>query len=524
MNRQQHSEFLHKSTLSRRKFLEGTTALGASTVLATSLAGTSSWAETPNKGGTLKLAMAGGSNADSMDTATTNDIVGIFNDFTTFNCLAELTPDREVIPELAESWEARPGAQEWVLNIRKDVEFHNGKTVDVEDVLFSINRHRGEDSHSGATGAVSGISDVKILDKNQVLVTLHSPNADLPYVFTDYHIAIVPKDFSDWANPVGSGPYKMVNYIPGVGMYSERNPNYWKEGRAHVDAVEVVVANDASARTSAIQAKEVHAINQVEPRTAGLLQESARLQTASSGKFFALCMLMDHEPYTDANVRNALKYGLDREAVVKNVLGGHASLGNDHPVPPSDPFFNSELPQHSFDPDKARWHLEQAGLSSLTVDLSVAEAGFAGAVDTGAIFQENAKAAGIDIVLNRESSDGYWSNIWMVKPFCASWWSGRPTADLMLSVALKSDAPWNETHFRNETFDKMLVEARGLLDTEKRRELYWEMQRMISEEGGYIIPVFPSVIDAYSEEVQGVVEDHNWGLMGMRLAERAWLA
>ena len=85
----------------------------------------------------------------------------------------------------------------------------------------------------------------------------------------------------------------------------------------------------------------------------------------------------------------------------------------------------------------------------------------------------------------------------------------------MLSVALKSDAPWNETHFRNETFDKMLVEARGLLDTEKRRELYWEMQRMISEEGGYIIPVFPSVIDAYNEEVQGVVEDHNWGLMGI---------
>ena len=230
MNRQQHSEFSRRNVLSRRKFLEGTTALGASTVLATSLAGTSSRAETPNKGGTLKLAMAGGSSTDSMDTATTNDIVGIFNDFTTFNCLAELTPDREVIPELAESWEARPGAQEWVLNIRKDVEFHNGKTVDVEDVLFSINRHRGEDSHSGATGAVSGISDVKILDRNQVLVTLHSPNADLPYVFTDYHIAIVPKDFSDWANPVGSGPYKMVNYNPGVGMYSERNPNYWKEG------------------------------------------------------------------------------------------------------------------------------------------------------------------------------------------------------------------------------------------------------------------------------------------------------
>ena len=450
--------------------------------------------------------------------------MGIFNNFTTFNCLAELTPDREAIPELAESWEAKPGAQEWVFNLRKGVEFHDSKTMDAEDVVYSINRHRGEGSKSGAKGVVSGIKDIKILDSNQIVVSLDSPNADLPYVFTDYHIAIVPKDFSDWANPVGSGPYKMVDYSPGVRMYSERNPNYWKDERAHVDAVEVIVANDAAARSNALRTGEVHAINQVEPKTANRLKEFANVQTASSGKFFALCMLMDIDPYSDANVRNALKYGMDREAVAQTVLSGFASLGNDHPVPPSDPFFNSELAQRAYDPDKAKWHLKQAGLSSLSVDLSVAEAGFAGSVDTGALFKERAKKANIDVNLVRESSDGYWSNVWMVKPFCAAWWSGRPTIDLMLSVALKSDAPWNETHFRREDFDKMLVEARALLDNDKRRELYWEMQRIVNEDGGYIIPVFPSVIDGYTDDVQGVVEDHNWGLMGMRLAERAWLA
>lgn len=523
-NRNQQIRSLTRDDSSRRKFLKGTAALGATTFLAGSLSATSGWAATPKKGGTLKLALAGGSNADSMDTATTSDIVGIFNNFTTFNCLAELAPNREVIPELAESWEAKPGAREWVFNLREGIEFHDGKTLDAEDVVYSINRHRGDDSKSGAKGVVSGIKDISILDKNQILVSLDSPNADLPYVFTDYHIAIVPKDFSDWAHPVGTGPYKMVKYDPGVRMRSERNPNYWKEGRAHVDAVEVTVVNDVAARASALRTGEVHAINQVEPKTADRLKEFAKVQTASSGKFFALCMLMDHDPYTNAHVRNALKYSMDREAVANTVLSGFASLGNDHPIPPSDPFFNEALPQRAYDPDKAKWHLGQAGLSSLSVDLSVAEAGFAGSVDTGVIFKERARAAGIDINLIRESSDGYWSNIWMVKPFCAAWWSGRPTADLMLSVTLKSDAAWNETHFRREDFDKMLVEARALLDTEKRRELYWEMQRLVNEDGGYVIPVFPSVIDGYSAEVQGVVEDNNWGLMGMRLAERAWLA
>ena len=94
----------------------------------------------------------------------------------------------------------------------------------------------------------------------------------------------------------------------------------------------------------------------------------------------------------------------------------------------------------------------------------------------------------------------------------------------MLSVLLLSSSNTNETYFQREDFDKLLIEARGLLDFEKRKEIYWELQRMVRDEGGHLIPVFPHIIDAYSDKVGGVAADHNWGMMGMRLAERAWMA
>ena len=125
------------------------------------------------------------------------------------------------------------------------------------------------------------------------------------------------------------------------------------------------------------------------------------------------------EPFKDNNVRLALKFAVDREELVEKILFGYGSVGNDHPIGRGQPFFSKDLTQRSYDPDKAKFHLKEAGLSSLDVELSVADAAYSGAVDAGALFQASAEKAGINIKLNREPNDGYWSNVWMKKPFCA---------------------------------------------------------------------------------------------------------
>ena len=515
---------LKNGDISRREFIKRATATGLAVSAATTLVVQNAWAETPPQRRNPQARHGRGvPPSDSMDPRTTSDIVGIFNNLTTYNYLCELDADRGAVPELAESWEAKPGASEWVFNIRKGVEFHNGKTMDIEDVIYSISLHLGETKSSGAA-AVSDVKELKALGKHQLGVTLNSPNANLPFHFADYHIPILPKDFNDWNNTVGTGPYKMESYDPGVRIASQRNPNYWKEGRAHVDAVEVTVIPDGSARVNALRTDAVDAINQVDPKTADLLKSQFNVLNTSSGKFFEFIMWTSEGPLADNNLRMALKHGMDREAMLKLLLRGYGSLGNDHVVPEADPFFNTELPQRRYDPDKAKWYLKQAGLEKFSVDITVSTGSFEQSVDMAALYKEQLLPANIDLNVTQAPQSGYWSEVWRKKPFCSAWWSGRPTADLMLGVVLLSNSPTNETRFRRPDFDKLLIEARGLLDFEKRKEIYWELQRMVSDEGGHLIPVFPHIIDAHSDKVKGFVNDHNFGMDGMRLAERGWLA
>ena len=511
--------------VSRRDFFKAATAMGAGLVLADSILTTAMAQATPIKGGTLRLGLHGMSTTDSLDPATYTDEGLQVHGGSYLNLLFEADGDRKLQNAICESAEPRPGAVEWVLDIRKGVEFHNGKTVDADDVIFSVMRHVEPDSTSGGKGILSAVKEMKKLDTHQVLVTCTTPNADLPYVLADYHAGIVPNGFSDWAKAVGTGAYKVESFDPGVASRFVRNPNYWRSDLGHVDALEITGISDFPARMNALQTGQVDAINRLDRKAVALLERSPSLSVINSpgGQFYIFALWVDEGPVSDNNIRTALKYAIDRQKIVDTVLRGYGTLGNDHPIPHSDPFFNSELPQRPYDPEQARFWLKKSGLDRLVLRPSVSDAAFEGGVDTGVLFAESAKAANITLDLVREPNDGYWDNVWLKKPFSQSYWGGRPTADLMLSVAFKSDAPWNDTHWKNERFDTLLLEARATTDFNKRKELYWEMQRMLYEGGGYIVPMFANYLDGYSNKVKGTRQDANFGMMGFRVAEEVWL-
>jgi peptide/nickel transport system substrate-binding protein len=113
--------------------------------------------------------------------------------------------------------------------------------------------------------------------------------------------------------------------------------------------------------------------------------------------------------------------------------------------------------------------MKKAGMLDHTFNLHAADAAFAGAVDAAVLMKEQAKKAGININVVREPDDGYWSNVWMKKEWCMCYWGGRPIEDMMFSVAYSDGAPWNDTHWKNDRFNELLVSARAELDTDKRR-------------------------------------------------------
>jgi peptide/nickel transport system substrate-binding protein len=503
-------------SLSRRGFAHTAALTASAAMLPGSLAGLR--AAEPKKGGHLKLGIDGAGSQDSLDpasyTATYMQAVGYHYG----NCLVELDEKNQLVPELAQSWEPSDDATKWVLKLRPGVQFHNGKEMTAEDVVASLNHHRTEDSKSAAKVYLSVFSDIKATDKNEVTLTLPSGNADVPYILADYHLLIMPAD-ADPASAIGTGPYMKEAFEPGVRFLSKRNPNYWKEGRAHADSVEQLAINDQAARTNALQTSSVHFINRLDPKTVSLLKRVKGVQVVDgpSAGHYEFIMRCDTAPFDNKDLRLALKYGIDREDLVKRLLLGFGKVGNDHPVASFDPFFASDLPQRPYDPDKAKFHFEKSGLGG-PVPMQIADAAFTGAIDAATIYAEHLSKAGIQLDLQRVPSDGYWDDVWMKKPFCGSYWGGRPTADLMLSVAYASTAAWNETFWKRPEFDKILVEARAELDPAKRKDMYRELQLMIHDDGGAVIPMFNNYIFGQRAEVAGLVPAPV--LTGLRCAEQ----
>jgi peptide/nickel transport system substrate-binding protein len=235
-------------------------------------------------------------------------------------------------------------------------------------------------------------------------------------------------------------------------------------------------------------------------------------------------MLTNVAPFGDVNVRRALKYGLDRQEMVDKILQGHGTVGNDSPIGPANQYYHAEMEQLEFDPDKSKFYLREAGLDSLDIDLSASNAAFEGAVDAAQLFQASASQSGININVVQEPADGYWSNVWMNKPFCASYWSGRATEDWMFSTAYEQDAPWNDSQWDSDDsarFQELLLLARAELDSDTRREQYHEMQQILRDDGGVLLPMFANNVQAVNnrisspETVGGV-----WQMDNGRMAER----
>lgn len=509
--------------LSRRTFLQGGTLLGLSAAAGTFAL--PAMAEEPVRGGTLRMGLEGGASADALDPALASASVLFVIAHCWGDTLVESDPKTgAAVPSLAESWSPSPDAKVWTFKIRKDVRFHDGKALTVADAVATLQRHAGPKSQSGALGLLTGID--RIEDKaGDLVITLKEGNADLPLVLTDYHLQIQPNGGND--NPsaaIGTGPYKLVKFEPGIRTAFERNKDDWRQDRGYVDAVEITVMNDLTARINALRSGQVDFINVVQPKVVPLLKrlpEVEILRTPSKG-FYAFLMHCDTAPFDNNDLRMALKLAIDREAILKQVVGGFGTIGNDYPINGSYALAPTDIEQRQYDPDKAAFHYKKSGHDG-PILLRTSDAAFPDAVDAAQLFQISAAKAGIKLDVQREPSDGYWTEVWNKKPFCASYWGGRPTQDARYSTSYVSNAEWNDTRFKRPDFDKLVAEARGELDETKRRALYRQMAVTVHDEGGLILPVFNDYLNASSKKLKGFVDDIGNDLSNGRIASRVWL-
>ena len=509
---------------SRRTMLRLMAASGA--LMALPMPG--AFASAPARGGHVRYGVRGGSTTDTLDPATFSHAFVRTMGYGFCNTLVEIDGNNKLQPELLESWEAQPGAATWIFRLRKGITFHNGKPLTADDVIATIRHHTGENSKSGAKALLSSITNMKREDALTIRFTLAAGNADFPAIFSDYRMMILPeKDgVADIKSGIGTGGYVLKNFEPGVRATMVRNPNYWRSDRAFFESVEILSMSDATTRQNALMTGAIDIMDQVDVKTAHLMKRNKAItvERTTGGQHYTYAMNSTLAPFDSLDVRLALKHGVDREALLQKVLRGFGSIGNDHPIAPSMAYHAADIEQRTYDPDRARHHLKKAGLDKLKVALSVPDGLYAGSVDGVTLYKEQLAPTGIDLQIDRVPTDGFWTNVWMKRPFVAGIWGTRATADIILTTAYTSGAKWNESFWSNQTFDKLLAAARTELNETKRAELYREMQVLVRDQGASVVPLFADNVFAMSAKIgHPATMSGAWELDGGRSIERWWL-
>jgi peptide/nickel transport system substrate-binding protein len=510
---------------SRRDVLAMLVAGGMQATLAGSLAAvaTSAHAETPRKGGRIKVAGSTSGVSDTLDPAKQANYTDYVRGYMFYNGLTVLDGSLTPQPSLAEEFTTKD-AKTWVFKLRKGVTFHDGKPLTPQDVVFSMMRHKNPATGSKAKVLADQIEDVTATGPNEVTFRLTSPNADLPAILGTFHFHIVKDGTTDFNAGIGTGPYKVKEFKPGVRSIAVRNDNYWKPGRPYLDEIEYVGISDETARVNALLAGELDLIGTVNPRSIDRVNGSGKhaIFETKGVSYTDLIMRRDSGPGSNPDFVEAMKLLFNREQMLKSIQIGRGVVANDQPIAPGNRFYFQGLKQRPYDGDKAKWHLQRAKLGGASIPV-VASPAATNSVEMALVLQYAARQAGLNLDVRNMPADGYWSQHWMKHPIGFGNVNTRPTADLALTLFFKSDAPWNEAAWKNEKFDQLLVAARGETDTAKRAQMYADMQVMVSQDGGIGIPMFLSGLDGHNKKLKGLSPIPLSGMMGSNFAENVWL-
>ncbi len=479
-------------------------------------------AATPKKGGRLSFASDLHGPSDTLDPGLNTSTIDYTRGRSHYNGLCQMNENLTTRPELAEEYSPNSDNTEWTFKLRKDVKFHDGSSFGADDVIYTMSRHYGETSTSTAKTLVADVAEWKKVDNHTVKAIMSSPSGDLPAILCTPQFKMIKNGTTDFQNPTGTGPYKLKEYKPGVRSLHVRNEGYWREG-GNVDEIEIFAITDPVARTSALLSGDITMMQALDPKAIKQVEGTpgVGIWSVPAGGYFGICAMTNTSPGNDPDFVKALQYIQRRKKVIKSILKGQGTVGNDQPINISYGVDHcSDLEQRVHDLDKAKFHLKKSGIT--TAELHVAEVA-PGLTDSCLLAQREASKIGLDLQIKKVPNDGYWGAVWMKTPLNVVSWNMRPTANIMMNLAFAPDAPWNDTLWKDERMGKWLVEHRAETDPGKQHELMCAMQTLINENSGMVIMAHRNYLDAKSDKVQGISRMPLGSLGGYEWPEFAWL-
>jgi peptide/nickel transport system substrate-binding protein len=458
------------------------------------------------RGGTFRVGVQGGSNAEVIDAQNSVLDPDAARLAALFETLVYYDSNYKLRPGLATSFTSKD-AKTWTIRLRKGVEFHNGKTMTATDVVWSIQRMLNKSLSLYATAQLTGLrpQNVRKVDKWTVRLVLDTPNSVLPDAFGQYFMGMVPvgyKNTKQGGKQIGTGPFTFLSFSPGNRSSFKRNPNYWRTGQPFFDEVLIIDINDDVARVNALLGGQVDAITampfaQIKP----VQSRGYQILNSQGGGWVPITMAVDQAPFTDVRVRKAMRLIVNRPQMVSLAFSGYGHQGNDV-YSPLDACYDTALPQRHQDIEQAKSLLKAAGQSNLTIDLNTTN-GRAGQVECAQVFAQQAKAAGVTVNVKNLDATTFYGNQYLKYTFGTDYWGTRNYLNQVAAGSL-SNAPYNETHWNNPQFVSLYNQALRTTNRAKRCAIIHQMQQIEYDSGGYIVWGFYNLVDAYSSKVVGL--------------------
>ena len=418
-----------------------------------------------------------------------------------------------VSPWLADSFTQSADGLEWTFVLKDGIAFQDGAPLTSADVVYTYRRLLDPASASPAASELGMITadGITAPDARTVVFRTAKPVAQLPLLLATKY-ALIVRDGSTAESLTkasnGTGPYVIADFkADAPRTVLAANPTYWQKGKPTAPCLELSGVADPIARASAITSGDADLLIAADATTLPLLQADPgiALLEAKGALMMTMVMMVDQPPFDDVRVRQAMKLVVDRAAMVQLVTLGFGVPGNDNPVPPTSPLAVSDQPQAQ-DIDKARALLAEAGhKEGLTVDLWTGATDLVPGMNVMVqAYKEMAAKAGITVNVMTAPSNSFWDDVYMKQPFSVSYWYTRHPVS-SFSLAFRSDAQYNETHWRDPAFDTLLDDAATATDPAIAADLYRQAQTRIMTEGGQIVPVFASLVAAMRKGCTGYV-------------------
>jgi peptide/nickel transport system substrate-binding protein len=407
--------------------------------------------------------------------------------YAVFNRLTTNDTKLRVQPDLATSWESSPDLRIWTFYLRPGVKFHNGMPFDAGDVVFSYGRMQDPAFGSIMRARLDIVAKIEAVDPMTVRFTLKIAYADMPALVGCYESFIMTESAIDTltTHPIGTGPFRFVDYLPGDHMTLERNPDYFVAGGPTVAGAVFQVIPEYTIAVAALESGEMDIVFDLPPEQIDKLQRSsvAGVAEIESGFWQGFVMHCGMKPFDDPRVREAFIKIIDKPSFADIATFGHATP-TVSPIPPGTPFYRADIPLGA-DIQGAKKLLAEAGFGGgMTVEMYVP--GNSPQMERLATaFRDAAKEANVTVMLHVVPQDKFFAEMEGKVAFNVDQFLGQATPDLTLYDSFHSTGDWNNTlwHYKNDEVDRLLDAARATTDMAEQARLYGRFQEIIVKDG-----------------------------------------